>query len=803
MILGATITGSLILNGVNLSSITGSEASINALNSFTASAATTGSNVFKSNQTVTGSVDITGSLTVVGPITGTVTTASYVLNAVSASYALNATTASYALVSTSASYAANSDLLDDRDSLTFANTGSNAFVGTQNINGSVAITGSLTTTGAITAQTLNVQQVTSSIVYSSGSNVFGNSVSNTQSMTGSVGISGSLEVVGAGTVTGILTLNSTITNGTYTYTLPSATGTLALTSALSGYLPLTGGTLTGIIGVGMTPIAANGAIQLSTNTGIAPQIYYTKGTTAAYFGVDAFGTDVFGGGTSGAYPFIFVTNSTERMRITSGGDIQYKGSSTTTNAQAYIENTNTDLTFYASSSGSVSKNMRFFYNGGTGEAMRITSAGYLLIGQTTASGGSNGIYFRPGIESGFIVTSDVALQLSRLVTTGDIQTFYSGTTRVGKIAVGSSTVTFESATNGGLTIASTGAATFSSSIAVLATGITVTIDDAGKAGYTITNSAAVRTYKMIAGIDGTSNTGFSIRNVTAGRNELLFTDGGAATFSSSITATSATFSGVITSTMGNNTLIFNAVSATTGYQYMSFKNTSGHLLIGVEGSTTGQLQTNDGAYSTVITTATATKLSLGTNQVERLGFDGTTGAATFSSSITLSGAITNFGTGTGTYTRSVWYNDTSNQILFENARATDDVSGTGRTVYFTWRGGPGVGGGVQLQHGANAWAAYTSDARMKTKVADVENGLSAIMQLEPIKFKWSRELENSRTVTGFTAQNVEQAIPDAVFNSWKDEKLGDVKSYYQDYLIPYLVKAIQELNAKITELENK
>jgi len=85
----------------------------------------------------------------------------------------------------------------------------------------------------------------------------------------------------------------------------------------------------------------------------------------------------------------------------------------------------------------------------------------------------------------------------------------------------------------------TGAATFSSSIAVLSTGITVTIDDAGKSGYTITNSAAARTYKMIAGIDGTSNTGFSIRNITAGRNELSFTDAGAATFSSSLT-TSAT-----------------------------------------------------------------------------------------------------------------------------------------------------------------------------------------------------------------------------------------------------------------------
>jgi len=56
------------------------------------------------------------------------------------------------------------------------------------------------------------------------------------------------DVNGTTRITGQLTLGSTITNGTYTYTLPSATGTLALTSALSGYLPLTGGTLTGALG---------------------------------------------------------------------------------------------------------------------------------------------------------------------------------------------------------------------------------------------------------------------------------------------------------------------------------------------------------------------------------------------------------------------------------------------------------------------------------------------------------------------------------------------------------------------------
>jgi hypothetical protein len=46
-----------------------------------------------------------------------------------------------------------------------------------------------------------------------------------------------LDVNGTARVSGVLTLSSTISNGTYTYTLPSATGTLALTSDLASYVP--------------------------------------------------------------------------------------------------------------------------------------------------------------------------------------------------------------------------------------------------------------------------------------------------------------------------------------------------------------------------------------------------------------------------------------------------------------------------------------------------------------------------------------------------------------------------------------
>jgi len=59
------------------------------------------------------------------------------------------------------------------------------------LSGSLAITGSLVATGQIVAQTLNVQQVTSSIIYSCGSNIFGTSTSNTQTFTGSMFITGS------------------------------------------------------------------------------------------------------------------------------------------------------------------------------------------------------------------------------------------------------------------------------------------------------------------------------------------------------------------------------------------------------------------------------------------------------------------------------------------------------------------------------------------------------------------------------------------------------------------------------------
>ena len=71
-----------------------------------------------------------------------------------------------------------------------------------------------------------------------------------------------LDIGGTTRISGVLTLNSTISNATYTYTLPSATGTLALTSQLNS------GTVTSVaaLTLGTTGTDLNSTVANSTTT---------------------------------------------------------------------------------------------------------------------------------------------------------------------------------------------------------------------------------------------------------------------------------------------------------------------------------------------------------------------------------------------------------------------------------------------------------------------------------------------------------------------------------------------------------
>lgn len=179
-----------------------------------------------------------------------------------------------------------------------------------------------------------------------------------------------LEVNGTFKSVGIATFGSTLSNGTYGYTLPSATGTLALTSqltsgtvtsiatglglsggtittsgtllvdtssasilsrqraantyastsALSGYLPLTGGTLTGALGGTSATFSAmitsnqNADQVISATNGGTNRLYTLLSNTLGYFltGVEGStaGSLVTG---STAYAGVITTNSTSDL----------------------------------------------------------------------------------------------------------------------------------------------------------------------------------------------------------------------------------------------------------------------------------------------------------------------------------------------------------------------------------------------------------------------------------------------------------------------------------------------------------
>jgi hypothetical protein len=103
----------------------------------------------------------------------------------------------------------------------------------------------------------------------------------------------------------------------------------------------------------------------------------------------------------------------------------------------------------------------------------------------------------------------------------------------------------------------------------------------------------------------------------------------------------------------------------------------------------------------------------------------------------------------------------------------------------------------------NTTISAISDARFKENVQDIDVGLGAILALKPRKFDWKagkgKDIKGDR---GFIAQEFEQVFPQLV-DEWADpapEGEAPYKSVRQD-LIPVLVKAIQELTARVAALE--
>ena len=101
-------------------------------------------------------------------------------------------------------------------------------------------------------------------------------------------------------------------------------------------------------------------------------------------------------------------------------------------------------------------------------------------------------------------------------------------------------------------------------------------------------------------------------------------------------------------------------------------------------------------------------------------------------------------------------------------------------------------GGVVLATGGTSWG-NGSDARLK-KNFETTQGLSEVLQIEPIKYHLKTQDNTDTKKLGFKAQNLQTLIPEMILDM--DEEDPEDGSKYlgiiPDYLFPVLVKAIQE-----------
>ena len=364
------------------------------------------------------------------------------------------------------------------------------------------------------------------------------------------------------------------------------------------------------------------------------------------------------------------------------------------------------------------------------------------------------------------------------------------TSIVGTLDVtGATTLSSTLGVTGATTLASvgvTGAATVGTTLGVTGAatiqGLTV-----GKGGGTIVSNTAFGISALQSNTTGSGNNAFgyaALQANTTGDNSSAF---GYAALDSNTTgfnnnafgyqALTANITGTSNNAFGNSALAAN----TTGY----YNNAFGYTALAA--NTTGSENCAFGHEALYLNTTGVNNTAFG-NSALHLNVTGSANTAVGLNALVLCTSSNNTALGaaagntltTGTNVTCIGYNSqpatatTSNQVQLGNGSITSLRCQVVLTV--------------------------VSDERDKTNIVEIPVGLNLISKIRPVSFDWNQRDGNriGRKEFGFTAQQLQNAqaeigieVPHLVGDE-NPEQLGVSASQ----LIPVLVKAIQELNAK-------
>jgi hypothetical protein len=431
----------------------------------------------------------------------------------------------------------------------------------------------------------------------------------------------SLDITGTTKVSGILTLGSTISNGTYAYTLPSATGTLATTSdvttavanlvdtapstldtlnelaaalgddpnfattvtnSIATKLPLAGGTLTGTLNG--TSASFAGDVTITGANALRGSYGAGGGTTNFAAGDGALASNTTGPSNTAVGYHALTSNTTGGSNTVSGMNAlkdNTTGSTNTAIGSDALEVNTTGSYNTATGDNALGSNTTASYNTATGRSalisntvgMQNTAIGMqALQNNTTGSNNTaNGYQSGLGIKTGS----------GNTVLGANVSGLAGGLTNNIILANGTGAI---KAQHDGSDWALTGGATFSGALSG------TSFSNAGLVASEVFNATKSNAGYYVGYFKNTSATGFGlyirngldthssieISNAAGTNNTIQLYGSGAATFSSSVTASAFIPSGATIPTNGMYLSAANTLNFAT--------NTTNRLTIGSTGN---------------------------------------------------------------------------------------------------------------------------------------------------------------------------------------------------------------------------
>jgi hypothetical protein len=471
--------------------------------------------------------------------------------------------------------------------------------------------------------------------------------------------------------------------------------------------------------------------------------------------------------------FVIADRVKERTTTTGTGTVTLTGAATGFQSFSAIGNANT--TYYAIVSQTGTE-----WEVGLGT---YTSSGTTLDRTTViaSSNGGSAVNFSAGTKDVFVtypsgraVLANSSLTSGRVTfaTTSGFLTDSANLTFSGTILTAAG---FAGPFNGtvGATTASTGAFTS------ITASTTITATGAGSIqGLTVGRGAGAISSNTVLGTSAFSSNTSGSASVAIGQQALLGNLSGA-------NLVAVGFQALLNNTASNNT----AVGYSAGYS-----NTSGatNVLIGLNARYYGTSGSDNVAVG-VSSMAGASTVTTGSSNTA-IGTTALLGITT-ASNCTALGASAGAGITTGSNNTYLGYAATQSGVAVtgEIVLCTASTTGKGSNTGYV-----NASSGVYQGNNLTVWS-ITSDQRIKKNIVDVAGGLDKILALRPVEFDYK---ETGRHDVSFIAQEYQEVFPDQVTThaaseaekQWVDED-GKVMGINQN-LVPYLVKAIQELKAE-------